>query len=62
MDDGAGGVGVGGLEVEGGFSDLGAVEGEDREGGELGADSGGGGFGEVGFWGFDEEGRGGGLV
>ncbi|KAI3801606.1 hypothetical protein L1987_29715 [Smallanthus sonchifolius] len=46
VDDGAAGVGAGGLEVEGGFADLVAVEGEDREGGELGADSGGGGFGE----------------
>ncbi|KAI3828446.1 hypothetical protein L1987_02547 [Smallanthus sonchifolius] len=50
VDDGAGGVGADGLELEGGFTDLGAVKGDDREGGELGADSGRGGFGEVWFW------------
>ncbi|KAI3787582.1 hypothetical protein L1987_42157 [Smallanthus sonchifolius] len=50
VDDGMGGVGAGAHEVEGGFTDLGAVKGDDREGGELGADSDRGGFGEVGFW------------
>ena len=52
VDDGACGVRAGGLEAEGGFSDLVAVEGEDGEGGELRPDC--RGFGDVGFWGFGE--------
>lgn len=62
MDDRAGGVGVGGFEVEGGFSDFGAVEGEYGECREFRADCGGGGFEKVGFWGFDEKRSGGGLI
>lgn len=62
MDDGASGVWVGGFEVEGGFSDFGAVKGEYWECGELGADYGGGAFEKVGFWGFDEKRGGGGLI
>ena len=58
VDDGACCVWTGGFEVDGGFADFGAVEGEDRKCGEFRADYGGG-FEAVGVWGFEEEGSGG---
>lgn len=39
VDDGAGGLRPGGLEVDGGGADLGAVEGKDWKSGELRADA-----------------------
>lgn len=46
VDDGASGVGRGRLEVEKGFADYGAVEGEDGDGGGVRADGNGVGMGE----------------